>query len=158
MKVINRDPRTKGLRYHPLYTIWKAMLYRCERPNTTYYCNYGGRGITVCDEWKDINNFIRDMYPTFIKGLQIDRIENNGNYEPNNCRWITQQQNSNNRRTNRTVTYKGVTKTVAEWVRHTGIIEQVFSYRLNNWELDDVFNAPYPTYGGQYKNRKINKL
>lgn len=149
--------KTKGLRYHPLYCIWKAMLYRCEYPNTTYYFNYGGRGISVCEEWHNLEKFIQDMFSTYIKGLQIDRIDNNGNYEPGNCRWVTQQENSNNRRTNRVVEYKGVTKTVAEWVRYTGIIEQVFSYRLNNWKLEDVFTAPYPTYGGPSRNRKINK-
>lgn len=149
--------KTHGLRENPLYNIWKAMIYRCEKPNTSYYYNYGGRGINVCERWHDIRNFVDDMYSTYKEGLEIDRIDNNGNYEPENCRWITKKENSNNRRDNRIVEYNGMRKTVAQWVEYTGIIEQVFSYRLNNWKLEDVFTTPYPTHGCQYKNKKIKK-
>lgn len=156
-KLKGRPSKNKkhGLRSHPLYPIWKGIYYRCKNPNNKWYCNYGGRGIKMCERWESIENFIEDMHPTYEKGLEIDRIDNNGNYEPDNCRWVTRKINSNNKRTNRIIEYKGVSKTVSQWVEYTGIPEQTFSYRLKNWNLDDVFNVPYPTHGGPYKNRKV---
>lgn len=85
-----KEKQTKhGLRYHSIYKFWKSMIYRCTNPKYKKYKDYGGRGITVCDRWLDVRNFIEDMYPTYEKGLSIDRINNNGNYELSNCRWTT---------------------------------------------------------------------
>ena len=85
-----------GLSHHTLYSVWNAMTQRCSNPNTINYHNYGGRGIKVCEEWK--NNF-KLFYDWCIangwkKGLQIDRIDNNKDYEPNNCQWITPSENN----------------------------------------------------------------
>lgn len=79
------------------YNTWRCMMARCTNPRNHNYKNYMERGIKVCQEWHTFGNFFRDMGEK-PKGLQLDRIDNNGNYEPNNCRWVTAKENSNNRR------------------------------------------------------------
>lgn len=74
------------------------MMFRCYNNKCHNYNNYGGRGISVCDRWHDINNFIYDMKQSFVDGLELDRIDNDGNYEPSNCRWVTRSEQNFNRR------------------------------------------------------------
>lgn len=85
---------------HPLYYTHNAMLYRCYNPKSTAYKNYGGRGIKVCDEWKNSRvSYVKWCLANgYKKGLQLDRINNDGNYEPSNCRFVTPKENSSNRR------------------------------------------------------------
>lgn len=85
-----------GLKNHPLYSVWKDMKRRCHNPRRRKYPVYGGRGIIVCDEWKDNFKTFYDwaMNNGYKKGLSIDRIDNDGNYEPSNCQWITVAENS----------------------------------------------------------------
>jgi len=121
-----------GLSYHGLYCVWDGMRQRCCNPKCTAYLHYGGRGITVCAEW--FNSF-KTFYDWAVsngyrKGLTIDRIDNNGNYEPVNCRWVTQKENNRNKRTNRNITIGGQTKTVVEWAELYGISYNVLRTRL----------------------------
>ena len=82
-----------------LYDVWKAMGYRCYNPNHSNYKNYGGRGVTVCDEWrKGFSQFREWAIPLWAPGLEIDRIDNDGNYEPANCRFVSPKENARNRR------------------------------------------------------------
>ena len=106
-----------------LYNSWKHMKERCYNPCCKHYRYWGGRGITVCDAWRiDFLAFKEwALANGYKKGLTIDRIDNDGNYEPSNCRWATKKEQSNNRRCLRYLTYKGETKTISEWSRITGI-------------------------------------
>ena len=124
--------KTHGMRNSRLYTIWRGMKSRCYNQNHRYYKHYGGRGITVCDEWR--NDFKPFMEWALSNGYQdnltIDRIETNGNYEPSNCRWATETEQKNNMRNNRTIEFNGETHNVAEWASITGLSYNVIWKRL----------------------------
>lgn len=134
-----------NLRHHPLYKIWKSMLYRCENTNNNNYHNYGERGISVCERWHNVENFVNDVYPTYKKGLQLDRINNDGNYEPSNCRWVTRKENCNNTRKNKFIEYNGMTKTISEWADYSSLPYYLISSRLNNynWSIERTLTTPH---------------
>ena len=100
-----------------LYQIWHNMKDRCYREKCSEYHRYGGRGITVCDEWRESFEAFRDwaMANGYMEGLTIERKDTNGDYCPENCCWATQKEQANNRRTNHLITYKGETHTMKEW-------------------------------------------
>lgn len=121
----------------PPYNVWYAMLQRCENPNAQAYHNYGGRGISVCKRWHSFKNFWADMKSGYRKGLTIDRVDNDGDYQPSNCCWVTRRQQANNCRFNRTVSYNGKTLTLSEWEDETGINQQTIKTRLNyGWSIE----------------------
>ena len=125
-----------------LYRIRNGMLFRCYNKNSSDYANYGGRGISVCNEWKDsFENFYNwAMSNGYAEGLTIDRINNNGNYDSSNCRWVSMKLQSRNTRTNHLYTYKGETKTIAEWAEITGIGHDTLTYRIkHNYPEDKIF-------------------
>lgn len=126
---------THGLSKTKLYRTYNGMKNRCYRENLKEYCNYGGRGIKVCNEWlNDFNAFyIWAMNNGYSEGLSIDRIDVNGNYEPNNCRWITMTKQASNKRNNHLLTYQGKTKTIADWARETGIASPTIRKRINDY-------------------------
>lgn len=99
-----------------LYSVWSAMIHRCEDPKREKYKDYGKRGISVCKEWHDPNTFMDWAFENgYSKGLQLDRVNNDGNYCPDNCRWVTPKDNSRNRRNAVFLSVQGETKSVAEW-------------------------------------------
>lgn len=140
----NPRPNTQkhGKSNSRLYHIWRDMKLRCYNEKQIGYKNYGARGIKVCDEWQ--NNF-KAFYDWAIdngykNNLQIDRINTNGDYKPSNCRWVTPLGNSNNKRNNRFITYKGETKTIAEWSKSTNIPYHLIWNRLKRgWSVEDTF-------------------
>ena len=112
-KLIQRST-THNQRHTKLYEVWKTLKQRCINPNSQAYKNYGGRGISVCDDWRDSFPSFYDwsMKNGYKEGLSIDRIDNNGNYCPENCRWVDKRTQANNTRTNHYLTYLGQTKTL----------------------------------------------
>lgn len=118
-----------------LYGAWKNMEYRCYNENHKYYKDYGGRGIQMCDEWKTFENFYAwSIENGHKKGLTLERVDNSGNYSPSNCKWITNEEQSKNRRGVHEITIDGVTKNAEQWCR---------VYNLNPW----TFYTRYNTYG-----------
>jgi hypothetical protein len=93
--------KIKDLSRTYLSFVWRSMLNRTRNKNVHNYKNYGGRGIKVCEEWHSLETFYRDMIATYKKGLQIDRIDNNGDYCKENCKWSTRKEQANNKRNNR---------------------------------------------------------
>lgn len=113
---------THGLTGLTQYSIWSAMMNRCYNENNNGYSSYGGRGIAVCYRWHDVSNFINDIDNLgYIKGLDMDRINTNGDYSPENVRFITHSDNMNNTRTNKFIEYLGETHTIAQWAKILGI-------------------------------------
>jgi len=122
----------------PVYQTWRDMLQRCENPNDKRYKDYGGRGITVCPEWHDVKVFINwALASGWGKGLTLDRINNDGNYEPSNCRWATWKVQQRNKRNNHLITFNGKTQTMAEWADETGILYDTLEARVNrlHWPI-----------------------
>lgn len=116
-------PRTHGESYTKLYRIWRAMKQRCYQSTQKCYFRYGGRGIKVCDKWLACYENFRDwaINNGYKDGLSIDRIDVNGNYCPENCRWATRKEQMNNKRSNVLIEHNGMTKTIAQWCEFYGI-------------------------------------
>ena len=108
------------LKFPRAYKSWKEMRQRCMNKNNRKYPDYGGRGIKVCDRWNDFDAFAKDMGER-PKGASLGRIDNNGNYSPENCRWESPKQQANNTRRNIFITFRGETKTIAQWSNQTGL-------------------------------------
>jgi hypothetical protein len=137
----NSNRRTHGLSHTRLDNIYKAMISRCYKPNNRRYKNYGGRGIKVCDEWKnDKTSFFKwALANGYSDTLTIDRINNNGNYEPANCRWATTKEQQNNRSNNHLITHNGETKTIAQWAEFYGKnYKTLYSKISQGVTLDDI--------------------
>ena len=138
--------RTHGETNTKLFHVWTGIKTRCNNKNAIGYHLYGGRGIEVCEEWSSSFEAFRDW--AFANGyreeLQIDRIDNNGNYEPDNCRWVTSKENNRNRRSNTLVTYKGETHCIADWADIIGMRYSILQNRLSNphFTLEQAFERP----------------
>ncbi len=138
-----------GGRSFPEYPIWSEMLQRCFNPHHPDYGHYGGRGITVWIRWRESYAwFITDVGPRPGPGYSIDRIDNNGDYEPANVAWRTQKQQMRNTRANNLVTVGGETKCMAEWVELTGIKRGTLQFRIkNHWPESRLFDKANPILG-----------
>lgn len=120
--------RTHGRSYTREYKSWTMMKARCSNPSNKDYHHYGGRGIRFCEGWDKFVNFFNDMGPC-PEGMTLDRRDFNGNYEPNNCRWATWEQQHNNTRSNKFITYHNLTLTPTQWEKKLG----VRPYQLTNY-------------------------
>jgi hypothetical protein len=135
---------THGLALTPEYRVWLHIKGRCHTPTDANYQNYGGRGISVCQRWRDsFESFYSDMGPRPSARHSIDRVDNNGNYEPGNCRWATKKVQCRNQRTSRLLTFGGKTMTAAEWGESGPIPTGTILMRIyRGWSVEAAIVTP----------------
>ena len=139
----NRHPKTHGKSKTHLYKVWRAMLNRCNNPNVKSYSDYGGRGIKVCDRWALFETFLADMGERPSDKHQIDRIDNDGNYCPENCQWVTRDIQVKNKRNNHFITANGETLHLSEWARRLGCANGAILARIHQG-MDEVAAVTKP--------------
>lgn len=141
-----------------LYGIWKAMRERCNCTTSSNYANYGGRGIAICGEWNDFCSFRTWAEATgYSDDLSIDRIDVNGDYCPQNCRWATFVEQQNNKRTNRLIDYKGKQYTFAQLAKKYEILPTTLRRRLNaGWSLEDALSIRPVVGNNQNLRREVS--
>jgi len=140
-----------GMTGTKIYKVWRRLRQRCNNPKESRYHRYGGRGIKVCERWEKFENFYEDMGDV-PDGRTIDRIDNDGDYEPSNCRWATSKEQARNRVSNRLMTYKGETKILTEWAEIFGISSHTLRGRVVElgWSDEEALTRPV----GKYKRDK----
>lgn len=133
----NKPYSLKGLSKHPLHAVWIDMKRRCNDSKRPAFKNYGGRGISVCQEWSEdfIVFYNWGLSAGYQAGLQIDRINNDWNYSPDNCKWSTPLENSLNKRSNIRFTYQGRTLVLSEWARYLGVPYSTLYFRLHKYKM-----------------------
>lgn len=124
------ESRLASKRVSPSKSSWLKMLDRCLNPNADNYDRYGGRGIKICDGWREFDQFLLEMHERPSGKHQLDRINSNGNYEPSNCRWATTSDQSRNKRTSRSFTINGRTMVLTDWCEERGIPRATVYNRL----------------------------
>ena len=128
-----------------LHNIWKGFRKRCNSPNSPGYKNYGARGISVHKDWDKYNDFRKwALENGYQEGLTLERINNDGDYGPSNCKWATWDTQANNRRGNHTLTHNGKTQTISEWAREVGINKTTLRNRVVSagWSVEDALTRP----------------
>ena len=148
-----KDGRTK----HSLYGTWTQMINRCENPKSKHYDRYGGRGIKVCEEWHDFWSFVKwsDSIGGKPNGYTLDRIDNDGNYCPENFRWADWGTQMSNKSSNRYITYNGKTQTIHQWSIDIGLNEQTLTNRINRgWSIERALTTKPNIGNNQYTSKK----
>jgi hypothetical protein len=133
-----------GLHGHILYKTWKGMKNRCCNPHNSCFRRYGGRGIKVCERWlHSFEAFCNDLYPSYKPGTTLDRINNDGDYEPGNVRWATPVEQNNNTRRNVRLTWNGQTHTISEWAAVLKIpVPRIKSRIQRGWPIERILTEP----------------
>lgn len=134
-----------GLTHAPEFNVWSMMKQRCNNPNNDRYEDYGGRGIKICDRWlgpEGLPNFVADLGPRPTPLHKLERIDNDGDYEPGNCKWVTQAEQSRNRRNSIHVTFAGETMVLKDWATRLGMKVATLTYRIKNWGLERAMTEP----------------
>jgi len=125
--------QTHGLSYTRIYRIWKAMNHRCTYKSIPNYSSYGGKGIKVCERWASVTAFVEDMGPTYFPSATIDRIDNDKDYCPENCRWSTMKEQQRHRSNNNRITFDGETKCLSEWAESLKCPINVLAKRVTTY-------------------------
>lgn len=137
--IINRNFR-HGFSNTDEYSIWKGLKSRCYNPHETYYSHYGGRGISVCEKWlSSFENFISDVGNRPSKLHSIERKDNNGNYEPNNCYWATKKEQASNRRNNRVIYHNGTKMILQQWAEYFKVPVSTLHSQLKVNTFEDIY-------------------
>lgn len=145
-RIINGKSNAKhGMKGSKIYNSWQAIKKRCYNKKYENYNRYGGRGIKVCDEW--LNDFVSfynwSIENGYKEDLTIDRIDNNGNYEPNNCRWVTTKIQNRNTSQNIIITFNNKTQCLTDWAKDLGMNRAVLNYRIKKgWSIEKAFTEP----------------
>lgn len=139
-----RHQRNSHRRYGTsIYTAWVSMKTRCSNPKCDRFANYGGRGIKVCERWNDFRNFLTDMGEKPSPKHSLDRIDTNGDYTPENCRWATMEQQYSNRTDSHLLTFNGKTQTITQWSRELGFNHSALVRRLQRgWSVEETLTIP----------------
>jgi hypothetical protein len=138
----------------PWYGSYRSMMDRCYREKNCNYNRYGARGIRVCEEWHNIENFEKWVEENpYFEGATLDRIDVNGDYEPSNCRWTTMKEQCNNRSNTLYITYNGETHTISEWAEITGINRSTLNNRYyKGWSIESMLTLT-SCQGNQYTSK-----
>ena len=131
------NPQRPRILTEPLYSAWAHMRSRVNHGKTY-------KNISICKAWEEYDNFFNDMMPTYVQGLTLDRIDNDGNYEPTNCRWATKRQQAENRSTTRLFSYNGKSQTLIRWAEELHIKQSTLAMRYYkyNWTIEKIFTTP----------------
>ena len=136
----------RGTAKNKTYNTWIHLKHRCFNSNDKQFCDYGGRGISVCDEWRnDFKTFYDwSMSHGYNDTLTIDRIDVNGNYEPSNCRWVTMKEQCRNKRNNRLLTFNGKTQCIVDWSNDLQIDRRTITKRIDvlGWTVEKALSTP----------------
>lgn len=148
----NKMRETHGDTHTSLYKTWSAMKQRTSNPKTINYELYGGKGVGVCEKWLKYENF--KAWATengYEEGLTLDRIDGNGDYCPENCRWVDWETQQNNRCNNRLITFNGKTQTMSQWAREIGIKPRTLFARIDNkgWSIEKALTTPLMKHYGK---------
>lgn len=146
---------THGSSKTPEYNTYITILSKCYNPKNKKYKDYGGRGIKMCDRWlEDPQNFLDDMGKRPSDKTSINRINNDGNYEPGNCEWANNTEQANNRRSNRLIMFNGKTQNLTQWSNELGISFNVLRNRLRkNWSVEEAFTIPVTPYAKNLREK-----
>lgn len=155
-EIVGKANITHGKSATPTYNVWSSMLQRCENLNSDKYRHYGGRGIVVCERWHDFTNFYEDMGEKPYR-CSLDRIDNDGPYSPENCRWATRTVQNKNRRSNVVVEYQGETLCLKDWASRLDMDYETLRQRIQRygWSVEKAFTYPIQpkelqvTFGGE---------
>lgn len=149
--VASKRLKTHGMSHTKLFVVWGSIIKRCENQASRSFPDYGGRGIKICDEWRydflAFHNYVVQLPNYGENGYTLDRIDNNGNYEPGNLRWSTQKEQCRNTRKNILLTHDGKTQCVAAWAEELGVSVNVLHHRLYaGWSTEETLSAPVRTH------------
>lgn len=124
--------------FQRLRNIWYGIKHRTSNPNHCHFKSYGARGIVLCERWVSVENFYADMVGDYAPGLEMDRIDNNKGYSPENCRWANKKVQANNRRSSRLITINGETRTLEQWIAYQNLKSSTVRQRIYglNWPID----------------------
>ena len=139
--LVSRRLKTHGMTNTKVYRIWQTMVSRCNNEKATGFHNYGGRGISVCGRWMEFEKFLNDMGLPPPK-TSIDRIDNDGDYCQENCRWATRKEQAQNKRNNRNIYFNGKNLCLIEWARKFDMDQSSMGERLDKWSIERALTEP----------------